>query len=159
MTLLGEAPLGSVSNLGSGTAAATSSSDEFQDLRLGPKALKWLSRNGISRSVLDEVFHVAEGGVSISADSVPGMSKREKTINCYLLAGARRLLESDIATFDDSEAIAECKRLAAYDKNNHTTYRMAIGNKMTGKRPSFTLTGPGEAAAAELIKQMGPRGA
>src|SRR5580704_2747683 len=56
---------------------------EFGDLRLGPKATKWLQRHGISRAMLDEVFHVTDTGVDVTASSIPGASKREKTINCY----------------------------------------------------------------------------
>ncbi|MDY6948272.1 MAG: hypothetical protein SXG53_21400, partial [Pseudomonadota bacterium] len=79
---------------------------------------------------------------------------KEMAVNCYLLCGIKGLLREDIPSLDDSDAIAVCKRLAAYDKNNHTTNRQSAGNKMSGNRPTFTLTGPGESAAAELIKQM-----
>jgi hypothetical protein len=75
-------------------------------------------------------------------------------INRYVLSGLRGLFKSDVPSLDDNEAIAVCKRMAAYDKNNHTANRQLVGNKMSGKKPTFTLTGPGEAAAAELVKQM-----
>jgi hypothetical protein len=127
---------------------------EFADISLGPKAAKWVQKHGISRAQLDEVFHLADGSFEVTASSVSGSSKREMTENCYLLLGLRGLLKTDISTLDDSEAIALCKRLTAYDKNNHTALRKSIGNKMTGTKPNFTLTGPGEIAAAELIKQM-----
>lgn len=127
---------------------------EFADINLGPKASKWVQKHGISRAQLDEVFHLSDGSFEVTASSIFGSSKREMTENCYLLLGLRGLLKSETSTLDDSEAIALCKRLTAYDKNNHTALRKAIGNKMTGTRPNFTLTGPGETAAAELIKQM-----
>ena len=44
--------------------------------------------------------------------------------------------------------------MAAYDKNNHTTNRQSVGNRMSGTRPNFMLTGPGETAVAALVKQM-----
>jgi hypothetical protein len=126
---------------------------EFAELNFGPKALKWVQRYNITRAMLEEVFLLADR-VEISASSVPGTSRREMTVNCYLLVGLRNLLRSDVSSVDDSDAIAECKRMAAYDKNNHTANRQSVGNKMSGARPNFTLTGPGETAAAELVKQM-----
>jgi hypothetical protein len=103
--------------------------------------------------MLEEVFLLADR-IEISASSVPGASKREMTVNCYLLVGLKNLLKADIPSIDDGDAIAECKRMAAYDKNNHTTNRQSVGNKMSGTRPNFMLTGPGETAVAVLIKQM-----
>ncbi len=130
------------------------SDTELSELNLGPRATKWAQRNGISRAMLEEVFHFLDGRVELTASSVPGASRREMTANCYLLTGLRGLLGSDTPSFDDGDAISECKRMAAYDKNNHTANRQSVGNKMSGTRPKFTLTGPGETAAAELVKQM-----
>jgi hypothetical protein len=127
---------------------------DLSDLKLGPKALRWAHKHGITRAMLDEVFHLSDGQVDITASSVPGTSKREMTVNCYLLSGLRGLLKDDAPSFDDGDAIALCKRLTAYDKNNHTSHRQAVGNRMTGAKPTFTLTGPGETAAADLVKRM-----
>jgi hypothetical protein len=136
------------------SAAPTQDAGDFSDLKLGPKALKWAHKHGITRAMLDEVFHFADGQVDITASSIPGASKREMTVNCYLLSGLRGLLKDDAPSFDDGDAIALCRRLTAYDKNNHTSHRNAVGNKMTGTKPTFTLTGPGETAAADLLKRM-----
>lgn len=130
-------------------------SGEFEELNLGPKARKWIDRHKVQRSLLEEVFHFADGQVEITASLVPGASKRDKTTNAYLLEGIRNLLAHDVATFQDTDAIAVCKRLDAYDKNNHSVNRNSIGNKVAGsKGTGFTLTGPGEIAAAEVIRQM-----
>jgi|SRR5579883_2374461 len=139
-----------------GAAGAVSAgiAEEFADLKLGPKALKWIQKHGITRAMLEELFHMADGRFDITASSVPGSSKREMTVNCYLLSGVRGLLKDDAPSLDENESIAVCKRLTAYDKNNHTTNRNSIGNRMSGSKPTFTLTGPGETAAAELVKQM-----
>jgi hypothetical protein len=150
MTSLGESGV-----LPAKTVATVGQADtELSELSLGPKATKWAQKNGISRAMLEEVFHFLDGRVEVSASSVPGASKREMTVNCYLLTGLRSLLGNDLPSFEDGEAISECKRTAAYDKNNHTVNRQSVGNKMSGTRPKFTLTGPGETAAAELVKQM-----
>jgi hypothetical protein len=150
MTLLGEARLSSPAN-----ATPTLEGDGgLGDLKIGPKAMRWIQRNAFTRGALEEIYHLENDGMDIIAGSIPGASKREKTINCYLLSGIRGLLRSDLPTLDEAETIAVCKRLTAYDRNNHTANRAAVGNRINGKRPTFTLTGPGETAAAELIKQM-----
>jgi hypothetical protein len=150
MTLLGETLLAPVGR----SAALASTVMGFDDVGLGPKAMKWVQRHALTRDMLDEIYHFTDGAVEIIASSVPGASKREMTVNCYLLSGIRGLLREDVPSLDETETIVICKRLTAYDKNNHTANRQLVGNKMSGKKPTFTLTGPGETIAAELIKQM-----
>lgn len=155
MTSLGEVAAPDLGAVAEKSDQVSKSQEGLSDLGLGVKALKWVQKYGLTRGMLDEVFHFrGDKDIDISAASVPGGTKLNMTVNCYLLTGACALLKKDSAAFDDSEAIAVCKRLAAYDKNNHTTNRGAVGNKMSGPKPSFTLTGPGEQAAAELIKEM-----
>lgn len=154
MTSLGETAVPPKESGVKGTIGSTLIAGDFEELHLGPRAAKWAQKNSITRAMLEEVFHFLNDHVEISASSVPGGSRREMTVNCYLLTGLRSLLADDVPTFDDSAAIYECKRTAAYDKNNHTANRQSIGNRMSGTRPKFTLTGPGETAAAELVKQM-----
>lgn len=149
MTLLGETAVNAPA-----ASADAQSSGGLDDLNLGPKALKWIQRNAVSREMLDELFHLTGDGIDIIASTIPGASKREMTVNCYLLSGIRGLLKEDAPSLNESETIAVCKRLTAYDRNNHTSNRQAVGNRMSGNRPTFTLTGPGETAAADLIKQM-----
>jgi hypothetical protein len=113
--------------------------DDAPSHKFGPRATKLMNRHGITTAMIDEVFHVSDGGkVDIIASSVPGAAKREMTENCYLLSGLRSLLATDTPSFDDGYAIAMCKHKAAYDKNNHTTYRSAIGNKIAGTRPNLS---------------------
>jgi hypothetical protein len=154
MMSLGEAPIEQPRVAGSGSRDSEGGSGEFVDTKLGPKAIRWAQKHGVSRAMLDEVFHLDDDAMDVIASSVPGPSRREMTVQCYLLCGVRGLLRNDVPSLDEGDAISLCKRLTAYDKNNHTTNRNAMANKMTGTRPSFTLTGPGEAAGAELIKQM-----
>ena len=131
-----------------------SNAGEFADTKIGPKALKWIQRNGITRAQLDEVFHLSGETIELTASGVPGSSKRDMTVNCYLLMGIRGLLQFDEPKLNESDTLVQCKRLTAYDKNNHTTLRKYVGNRITGTKPDFLLTGPGETAAAVLIKQM-----
>jgi hypothetical protein len=130
---------------------------EFSDtseMPLGAKARKWCQRNNLGAKHLEEIFHFTGETVEIIASAVPGSSKKEMTVNCYLLEGVRGLLKNDEPKISDGEVILLCKRLAAYDKNNHPTFRKSVGNRMTGDKANLFLTGPGENAAADLIKQM-----
>jgi hypothetical protein len=154
MTSLGEVAAFPGEGPAKGSGGIAETTGDFEDLNLGPKALKWAQKHGVTRPALDEVFHFLGDRVEISASSIPGASRREMTVNCYLLVGLRSLLKTDVPSISDSDAIAECKRMAAYDKNNHTTNRQSVGNKMRGTRPNFMLTGPGETAGAELVKQI-----
>jgi hypothetical protein len=121
----------------------------------GPKARQWLSNHRLSRDKLDRVFYFQDEKVDIHLTTVVGTGKKEQTINCYLLTGAKSFLESDTPTIADGEAIALCKHTQAYDKNNHTTNRKALGIYVTGSRDDgFTLTGPGLKAAAELLVRI-----
>ena len=154
MTSLGEGAALPKQGAVKGAGTTAQEDGDFDDLNLGPKAMKWAQKHGISRAMLEDVFLFLDGRVEISASNVPGASRREMTVNCYLLCGLRALLKDDVPSFDDGDAIAVCKRTAAYDKNNHTANRQSVGNKMSGARPHFTLTGPGETAAGDLVKQM-----
>lgn len=127
---------------------------DISEKPLGPKARKWCQRHNLGAQQLEEIFHFTAETIEIIASAVPGSSKKDMTANCYLLEGVRGLLKNDEPKIIDSEVIQLCKRLAAYDKNNHTTFRKSVGNRMTGDRANLTLTGPGENAAAELVKQM-----
>jgi len=152
MTSLGESMLSLRQNIAS--TAQPEAADDFADLKLGPKASRWVQKHGLTRLMLEEVFHFSENRVDIIASNVPGTSRREMTVNCYVLCGLKGLLKDDVPSLDDSEVIEFCKRMTAYDKNNHTANRQAVGNKISGTKPKFTLTGPGETAAADLVKQM-----
>lgn len=124
--------------------------------RFGDKANSWMRQHQVSNEQLDQLYHIDNGSVELIATNVPGKSLRIKTINCYLLAGIRSLLATDEAKFADREAIEFCHLTNAYDKNNHTTNRTAVGNRASGDRASgFTLTVPGLRDAAKLIKEMG----
>jgi hypothetical protein len=109
----------------------------------------------LSREKLERVFYFHDGKADIHLTTVMGTSRREQTINCYLLVGAKAFLETDTAAFSDRDAIALCKHTQAYDKNNHTKNRAAVAKYVIGDRADgFTLTGPGLKAVAEIINHI-----
>jgi len=118
-------------------------------------ATKWLTRNGVTPHHLEQVFHFEAGKVTVIADVVPGNTKREQTVSCYALEGARAFLETGVAKFADADADALCERIGCRDKTNHSANRSSAGNKMTGSRSDgFTLVAPGLIHAAKLIKEI-----
>lgn len=122
---------------------------------LKPNAEKWLRQYQISSSSIDNIYHIDGEQVTIIATQVPGKSKREKTANCYLLAGVRGLLAHDDANFTDREAVEFCQQVHAHDSANHAANRSTLGARITGSRATgFKLTVPGLRDAAALIKSM-----
>lgn len=122
---------------------------------LGEKLRRWMVKHQIEQSFLDNLFHIEDEVVELIADSVPGRSKKDKTINCYLLVGIKNLIQNDEAKFQDKEALEFCQRTLSYDKNNHTTHRQALSSRASGDRSSgFSLTVPGLRDAAKLVKEM-----
>lgn len=133
------------------------SEQRLSDQRWKPQVAGWMKRNGIEERHLEQIFHVEGEQVSIIADVVPGESKREQTVNCYVLEGVRAYIETGSSKFSDEAADELCKRLGCRDKTNHATNRSSAGNKLTGdKRTGFTLVAPGLNYGATLIKSMAP---
>jgi hypothetical protein len=89
---------------------AASNRATLRSCRWGRRCLDGLRSMGLLGPMLEEVFHLS-GGMDIIANSIPGSSRREMTVNCYLLTGIRGLLISDVPVIEESEAIAVCKRM------------------------------------------------
>lgn len=120
-----------------------------------PAVVSWMNRNGISQDHLEQVFHVADGKAAVIADMVPGSTKKEQTVNCYVLEGTRAFLETGSAKFTDADADALCARIGCRDKSNHSENRASAGNKITGSRKDgFILVAPGLLHAAKLVKEI-----
>lgn len=135
------------------------SASESRELGNGDKvpaaAASWMKRNGVTHEHLEQVFHAEGGKVSVIADSVPGSTRKEQTVNCYVLEGIRAFLETGSAKFTDADGDALCERIGCRDKTNHAANRASAGNKMTGSRKDgFTLVAPGLLYAAKLIKEI-----
>lgn len=150
MTLLGESPIA--------PAGKTASREEEAHVLTGDlpsRAKVWTRQNGISVDAIDQVYQVDGESVEVIAGSVPGNSKKEQTLNAYVLAGISRLLASGEPSFDDKLARSLCDTFGCYDPTNHATHMKGKGNRFAGsKTTGWKLTGPGLTHAAALIKQM-----
>jgi hypothetical protein len=113
----------------------------------------WIKRAGLAKSQIEEFFHIEGGKASLIMGDAIGRSKREQTVNTYLLTGVAALLETGDADFADEAARQNCVRLGCYDRANHAVYLKRFGNWITGsKNTGWKVTAPGLTAAASLIK-------
>lgn len=132
---------------------------DFNGRSLGPNASRWMKQNGITREILEHVFHIDPGVVTIIADSIPGGNMSTQTANAYVLEGIRALLANDQASFQEGDVVTLCKHLGCHNVSNHAAYRRGLGNKVTGSKQSgYTLPAPGLKAGAELVRQLAAKG-
>lgn len=120
-----------------------------------PRARTWLKQIGLPDAALHEVFHKDGGSLELIAPDLPGDSARSKTQNAYILTGVIAMLRTGEPKFSDAEARTLCNQYNAYDANNHSSAVKALSGKLAGnKETGFTVTRPGLATAANLLKQM-----
>ena len=107
------------------------------------------------RSQIQQVFHIADGAAEVIAVHVPGKNKKEQTYNAYVLTGLGQLLLTGSTSFQDKSARTLCEASGCYDSANHAAHLKDRGNEFTGnKERGWTLTAPGLARAAEIIKEL-----
>jgi hypothetical protein len=156
LLILGEVPLrsGSPGSVKANFDAGIGREEGNRDLH--SRAMMWLRQNDISSEQLVQVFHSANGVTDFIGSSIPGQSERDRTCNAYVLLGIARLLDTGVATFEDKAARELCRTLGCYDNTNHATYLIkGRGNNFTGsKERGWTLTAPGLAYGASLVKEL-----
>lgn len=119
-----------------------------------PEAQKWLQKHSLSKETLNHYFHMDEGKVTVIASPSASKTKKEQTVDAYLLQGVAALLQTGNAAFTDDEARGVCEHLGCFDRGNHAKTVQSFGNRFTGsKKEGWKLTVPGLDAAAELLKQ------
>lgn len=138
---------------GSPPNPARSSSSAFQIPALGSA---WVRQNQITDAELESVFHETSEGFSVIAHRMPGRSRREQTLNCYLLAGVCSLLSAGELGFTDQKGRELCNEFGCLDGPNHSKYLSAKGGDFVGsKEKGWSLTAPGRKKAALLVKEIG----
>lgn len=151
LTALGDTPLDSSSGSSHEPSGGASNLDPASQKRTST----WLKQHSIATDQLESVFHIDGSDVDLITASIPGAKAGQKARNTYLLHGVARFLATGVPSFADQDARDECERYGFYDARNHTQYMKSIGNKLNGsKQKGWKLTGPGLAAAADLIKSM-----
>ncbi len=147
--------LGMLGETAPAVAAAEGAGKERAGAGFGTKATHWMRSNNLTKEELQSVFELGDGSIELLAVKVPGKTKKEQSINSYLLVGAKSLLAGDDPKFADKEAVAYCKQAGCHDVANHASTRDSLGSKVSGnKSTGFKLSTPGLQAAAQLIKQI-----
>jgi hypothetical protein len=116
---------------------------------------RWMDQYGISPGELDRVFHIGDDG-TFDIHDVPGRSKKEQTLNTYILTGLGKWLASNDRTFDDATVRHFCEKIGCYDQANHAAH---LKNHRSGefsgdKNKGYTLTNVGLKRGAALVKEL-----
>jgi hypothetical protein len=150
MILLGE-PAASQVGVHKGVASHES---QLPSDGIHPKAAQWMSTNGIARAQLEHVFSIETNSIDVIAAKLPGKSKRQQTVNAYLLCGLKFFLGTADTAFVDKDAREICSKIGCYDSANHSNYMKAFGNLITGTKESgWKITNPGLVQAAKVVKE------
>lgn len=151
MTFLGETAKVAPARRKAGTTGA---SEDAGDGSYPAAVGKWMEKYEISGEELDQVFHFKDDG-SFEIHDVPGRSKKEKTLNTYILTGVGQFLTTNERAFDDSTARAFCERMACYDPANHAVHLKRKHPEFSGdKKKGYSLTNVGVKRGAELVKEL-----
>jgi hypothetical protein len=114
---------------------------------------RWMRQNNVSPEELEEVFHF--NGEEFDIHAAPGTSKKEQTLNTYILTGLGTFLAKGERTFADATARSFCDKLGCSDPTNHAKHLKARGNEFGGdKAKGYTMTNPGLRRGAELVKTV-----
>jgi len=114
---------------------------------------KWMKQYGVSANELDQALHFNNGSYEVL--QVPGASKKDRTLNAYILTGLGKFLTTGERGIDDATARALCETVACYDQANHSVTLKSTHPEFSGdKKKGYLLTNPGVKRGAELVKQI-----
>lgn len=119
-----------------------------------PTGVSNLARQyGVPTDHVDRVFNFhADGTFAIIA--VPGKSKREMTLNTYVLVGLGTFIASGQRDFTDAVAREACRAHACYDQGNHASTLKGKHPAFVAKGDDWSLTIPGIKDGIALMKEV-----
>lgn len=117
-------------------------------------ARKWMAKHEVSAEELDQTFHFENDGTFALHDA-PGKSKREKTLNTYILTGLGTYLATGERDFGDAAAREFCETVGCYDQPHHAKFLKGKGAEYSGdKKKGYRLTNVGMKAGADIVKEI-----
>jgi hypothetical protein len=155
MHYLGETPSVKVEPvIGAGMAGQAFNVTEYP-----PTVNVWCKQHHIGINEIDRVFLFnADGSFQLNFDDAPGKTKKEKTVNIYILTGLGTYLATGQRKFDDTTARRYCQEVGCYDAANHSLHLAPYkekGHEFSGdKDRGYTITNPGLKRGAILIKEL-----
>jgi hypothetical protein len=118
---------------------------------------QWVQKYNVSADELDRAFHFGADG-AFDIHDVPGKSKKDKTLNTYVLTGLGHYLASATGERDFTDATARqfCEKIGCYDQANHAgTLKNHKGGEFSGdKSKGYSLTNVGLKNGAALVKEL-----
>jgi hypothetical protein len=118
-------------------------------------ALRWLKRNDLSVSSLQNLFSLGLDEIDLVARSVPGESKKERMKSVFLLRGIAAYLGTGAARFSYEQLKESCIHYNGYDAANFAANLKSFSADIGGnKKVGFTLSARGLTEATALIKGM-----
>jgi hypothetical protein len=113
-----------------------------------------MQNHSITTEQLEHAFQVDKDGKH-RVVAVPGSSKKERTLNAYLLTGLGNYLYANDRAFTDADARATCEYVRCYDVNNHSNYLKERQSNFNGdKTKGYTVTSTGLKEGAALVKAL-----
>jgi hypothetical protein len=147
MTLFGDVPV---------SAKRTNQEEPPQsEGGISGKAVAWMKKNGITREQLEHVFSIDNDAIDVIASKMPGKSKRQQTVQAYVICGLRSFLLNGELGFTDKDTRDLCNKVGCYDSANHSNYIRALGNLVSGtKDAGWKLTNPGLNECAKIVREL-----
>jgi hypothetical protein len=153
MMFLGEAPLQKPRQEVSTASTNKGNNDGEAVGDYSAQITKWMKQNDVSPEELDRVFHFNQDG-TFDLLHAPGKSKKDQTVNTYILTGLGKYLAANDRSFDDATARSFCEKIGCFDKSNHATY-VKKQQEFTGDRTKgYSITNVGIKRGAALIKEV-----
>jgi hypothetical protein len=122
---------------------------------ISARATAWMRQHQIGHADLEQVFSIETDPVEVIAATPPAESRKQQTIQAYLLCGMCAFIRTGNLTFNDSDARALCERFGCFDVGNHTNATRKFGNLIAGSKDSgWRLTNPGLHEAAQIVKNL-----
>lgn len=122
---------------------------------ISAKAASWIQKNGLTVTRIEHVFSIEPDTIDVIAAKMPGKSKRQQTVNAYLICGVKSYLKTGEVGFNDKDARELCQKLGCYDSPNHSNHVKAFKNFIGGSKDSgWKLTNPGLTEAGRIVKEL-----
>ena len=143
---------GAAQHESSKSASSTDAAAEDDHRGICLKGQKWMKQVGLKPEELDNLFNFTADSVDLLLP--PGKTKKDTTLNTYVLFGLSQYLRSGSLAFADADARRACVEAGCFDQANHATTIKDRGNLFSGdKDVGWTLSAAGLTRAAALIKQ------
>ena len=119
-----------------------------------PKGVaSWMKQNDLSPDEVDQMLQFKDDG-SFDIHGVPGKTKKDQTLNTYIMTGVATFLVSGSREFDDDTARKFCQDIGCLDKPNHASILKDAGPEFSGdKSKGYTLSNVGVKKGAALVKE------